>query len=161
MKNKKNIYILLLIVLFIWGCVLYQIFSFTNTDKINSAEKNEFAITPLKIKERKTFSINVNYRDPFLGKMYTLNKNLKTKPKSYNKNPEPKPMETLVWPTVLYKGIISDSKDKKKIFILIIDGKNHYMKIGDIQNEIFLKEGNKESIYIKYKGNLNLIMLGD
>ena len=35
------------------------------------------------------------------------------------------------------------------------------MKIGDTENEIFLKSGDKESIYVKYKGELNLIMLQD
>ena len=162
MKNKKNIYILLPIVLFVWGGVLYQVFSFTNTDKISPVEKNEFIIKPLKIKQRQTFSINVNYRDPFLGKMYAPKKasNLSST-QSIKTIKQPKPQETLIWPTVVYKGMVSDNKEKKKIFILIIDGKNCYMKVGDTQNEIFLKEGDKESVYIKYKGNLNLIMLGD
>lgn len=149
------------IVLFVWGGVLYQVFSFTNTDKIIPNEKNEFTIKPLKIKERQTFSINVNYRDPFLGKMYTPKKASTVQAKSTKGNKQPKPQDILVWPTVAYKGMISDNKEKKKVFILIIDGKNHYMKIGDTQNEIFLKEGDKESVYIIYKGNLNLIMLGD
>lgn len=161
MKNKKNIYILLPIVLLVWGGVLYQVFSFSSTDKISPVEKNEFIIKPLKIKERQTFAINVNYRDPFLGKMYAPKKDSAAHVKSTKVNRQPKPQETLVWPSVLYKGMISDIKEKKKVFILIIDGKNHYMKIGDTQNEIFLKDGDKESVYIKYKGNLNLIMLGD
>lgn len=162
MKNKKNIYILLPIVLFVWGGVLYQVFSFSNTDNISPVEKNDFVIKPLKIKERQTFSIDVNYRDPFLGKMYAPKtaSNISSA-KSAKTIKQPKPQETLVWPTVVYKGMISDNKEKKKIFILIIDGKNCYMKIGDTQNEIFLKDGNKESVYIKYKGNLNLILLGD
>ena len=161
MKNKKNIYILLPVVLFVWGSVLYQLFSFTNTDEISPAEKSEFIIKPLKIKERQTFAINVNYRDPFLGKMYAPQKVSGIKIKSSKVNKPPKPKETLVWPTVLYKGMISDVKEKKKVFILIIDWKYHYMNIGDTENDIFLKDGDKESVYIKYKGNLNLIMLGD
>jgi len=161
MKNKKNIYILLPVVLFVWGSVLYQLFSFTNTDEISPAEKSEFIIKPLKIKERQTFAINVNYRDPFLGKMYAPQKASGIKTKSSKVNKQPKPKETLVWPTILYKGMISDVKEKKKVFILIIDGKYHYMNIGDTENDIFLKDGDKESVYIKYKGNLNLIMLGD
>ncbi|GGF10418.1 hypothetical protein [Flavobacterium limi] len=160
MKNKKNIYILLPIVLLVWGGVLYQLFSFTSEDEVNVVENREFAIKPLKIKERQTFAINVNYRDPFLGKMYAPEKAVK-KTQSSKANKKPKPEETIVWPTILYKGMISDSKDKKKVFILIIDGKNYYMKTGDTQNEVFLKDGNKESVYVKYKGNLNLIMLGD
>lgn len=163
MKNKKNIYILLPVVLFVWGSVLYQLFSFTNTDEISPAEKSEFIIKPLKIKERQTFAIDVNYRDPFLGKMYSPEKTPNIKTKSSKVKKESKPKEVLVWPIVLYKGMISDTKEKekKKVFILIIDGKNHYMKIGDTQSEIFLKAGDKESVYIKYKGNLNLIMAGD
>lgn len=160
MKNKKNIYILLPIVLLVWGGVLYQVFSFTAEEEIKTVANHEFTIKPLKIKKRKTFRINVNYRDPFLGKMYAPEKTLKKIPSS-KANKKPKPQETLVWPTIQYKGIISDIKDKKKVFILIIDGKNYYMKTGDTQNEVFLKEGDKESVYVKYKGNLNLIMLGD
>jgi hypothetical protein len=45
--------------------------------------------------------------------------------------------------------------------MIIIDGQNHYMKIGDTENEIYLKSGDKESVYVKYKGNLNLIMIQD
>lgn len=160
MKTKKNIYILLAVVLFVWGAVLYQVFSFTNSDEISVSNNPEFVIKPLKIKERQTFTINVNYRDPFLGKMYTPQTVSNVKASTKTKK-QPKSQENLVWPSILYKGMISDVKNKNKIFILIIDGQYHYMKIGDTENEIFLKEGNKESVYIKYKGNLNLIMLED
>lgn len=161
MKNKKNIYILLPIVLLVWGAVLYQLFSLVNTDEIISKEKNEYSIKPLKIQERKTFTIDVNYRDPFLGKMYAPKKISSVKIKSSKGNKIVKPQESLVWPAILYKGMIADTKDKKKIFILIIDGKNHFMNIGDTENDVFLKTGDRESVYVKYKGNLNLIMLQD
>lgn len=161
MKNKKNIYILLPLVLFVWGAVLYQVFSFTKSDEIPVINNSEFTIKPLKINKRESFAININYRDPFLGKTYTPQTASSTKLKSSKIVKESKPKETLVWPTILYKGMISDSKEKNKIFMIIIDNKNYYMKIGDTENEIFLKSGDKESIYVKYKGNLNLIMLQD
>lgn len=161
MKNKKNTYILLVIVLLVWGAFLYQVLSIVNTDEIISQDKNQYRIKPLKIKERKIFIINVNYRDPFLGKMYVINNNSSVKTKTSKVKKFAKPKEKLVWPAIFYKGMISDSNNKKKIFIIIIDGKNHYMRIGDTQDEIFLKSGDKESLYIRYKGNLNLIMLQD
>lgn len=160
MKTKKNIYILLAVVLFVWGAVLYQVFSFTNSDEILVSNNPEFVMKPLKIKERQTFTINVNYRDPFLGKIYVSQTVSNVKASTKIKK-QPKSQENLVWPSILYKGMISDVKNKNKIFMLIIDGQYHYMKIGGTENEIFLKEGNKESVYIKYKGNLNLIMLED
>lgn len=161
MKNKKNIYILLPLVLFVWGAVLFQVFSFTNSNEIIPANNPEFNFKPLKVNKRESFAINVNYRDPFLGKMYNPEtvssaKTTKTKTVKVIKQPEP-----LVWPNIVYKGLITDTKGKSKIFMLIIEGKNYYMKIGDTENEIFLKDGDKESVYVKYKGNLNLIMLQD
>ncbi|WP_281228742.1 hypothetical protein [Flavobacterium aquiphilum] len=161
MKNKKNIYILLPLVLLVWGAVLYQLFSFTKSDEVLTAENTEFNFKPLKINKREPFSINVNYRDPFLGKLYNTETASKTKtvhPKTTKVVKEP---ETLAWPKIIYEGLISDSKGKNKIFVLVINNKNYYMRIGDTENEVFLKDGDKESVYVKYKGNLNIIMIQD
>lgn len=158
MKNKKNTFILLPIVLLIWGLVVYDFFSFSAPDNLLRKTATQYAIKPFKLKERDTFSINVAYRDPFLGKRNTpqtadsIKSNAKTKKR-------PKPVETIVWPAILYKGIVSDSKEKNKIFMLVIAGHNFFMKKGDTENGVFLKDGDKESVYVKYKGNLNLIML--
>ncbi|MBS7256732.1 hypothetical protein [Flavobacterium branchiicola] len=161
MKNKKNIYILMPLVLLVWGAVLFQIFSFTSTDAPLTTSNPEFSFKPLKINKRETFAINTDYRDPFLGKMYAPEANLKTKATPAKTAKIVKQPETLIWPNIIYKGLISDSKEKNKIYMLIIDSKNYYMKIGDTENDVFLKSGDKESIYVKYKGNLNIIMLQD
>lgn len=159
MKNKKSIYILLPIVLLIWGMLIYQFFSFSAPEDSLENVPMEFNIKPLKLKERTPFFINVGYRDPFLGKMYAAP--VTSPKKSVVIKKHIKPEETLVWPSIHYKGTISDTKDKKKIFVMIIDGHNFYMKKGDTENGVFLKDGDKESVYVKYKGNLNLIMLGE
>lgn len=161
MKNKKNIYILLPLVLLVWGAVIFQVFSFTNSEEIVSDSNPEFNFKPIKVNKRESFSINVNYRDPFLGKMHSSETAPSVKTNSSESIKKPKQVEQLVWPNIVYKGLISDSKSKNQIFMLIIDGKNYYMKIGDTENEVFLKKGDKESVYVKYKGNLNLIMLQD
>jgi len=160
MKNKKNIYILLPLVLLVWGAVLFQLFSFTSSDEITVADNPEFTFKPIKVNKRESFAINVNYRDPFLGKMYANETNTTPK-KIHSAAPKTVKKPELVWPKITYKGSIADSKGKNTLYILIIDGKNYYMKIGDTENEIFLKSGDKESIYVKYKGNLNIIMLQD
>jgi hypothetical protein len=162
MKNKKSIYILLPIVLLVWGGVLYQFFSFTTADEVLKNYTTELNIKPFKLKEKNTFSINVNYRDPFLGKMHVVpqeaSKSKKINPKTSIKT---KIEEIIIWPTIQYKGIVSDTKDKIKIYMLIIDGKTCLMKKGGFEKEVFLKDGDKESIYIEYKENLNLIMLAE
>jgi hypothetical protein len=159
MKNKKSIYILLPVVLLIWAVLLFQLFSFSVPDEVVESTSKEFTIKPFKIKARKSFLINVNYRDPFLGKIYADQEILKAKLSKVKVTKASKPEEALVWPSIQYKGMLSNAKEKKMVFILVISGKNCFMKIGETQNEIFLKSGDKESIYITYKGNLNLIMI--
>lgn len=157
MKNKKSIYFLLPVVVFIWGAVLYQFFSYTTDEELMEVSSGSFNLKPLNIKERDTFSIDVSYRDPFLGKTYmtaTGDKGNKNTGKRQIKTEEP-----IVWPSIVYKGIVSDSNEKTRVFMLIINGQTFLMKKGDIENDVFLKEGNRESVYVKYKGNLNIILL--
>lgn len=160
MKNKKTIYVLLPIVLLIWGAVMYQFFYFSTAEELQTTTSNEFILKPIDIKERDTVVINVKYRDPFLGKMYAEKGNetiAKKKTTKFKK--APKIVEPIVWPTIVYKGIVSDTKEKNKVFMLIINGQTFLMRKGETENEIFLKEGDRESVYVKYKGNLNLILL--
>ncbi len=160
MKNKKSIYILLPIVLLIWGMLIYQFFSFSVSEDPLENASMEFNIKPFKLKERTPFSINVAYRDPFLGKMYAVPvANLQKSVVGIKK--QTKPEETVVWPAIYYKGMISDVKQKNKVFMMVIDNHDFFMKKGDTENEVFLKDGDKESVYVKYKGNLNLIMLAE
>lgn len=160
MKNKKSIYILLPIVLLIWGMLIYQFFSYSVPDEALENTSTEFNVKPFKLKERASFTVNVAYRDPFLGKMYVAPVSNQNKNSNKTKK-SPKPVETIVWPTVLYKGMISDAKEKTKVFIMTIAGHDFFMKKGDTANEVFLRDGDKESVYVKYKGNLDLIMLAE
>ena len=156
MKNKKSIYILLPIVLVIWGSVAYQFFSFSKNE-VKSKENSALTFKLLAIKPRDTSSINVNYRDPFLGKMYS-NNTKSVNPKRSTKATKPElPKTPIILQTILYKGIVSDTKDKTKVFMLIINGRTFLMKKGDTENEVLLKEGNRESIKVKNKGTLQTI----
>jgi len=156
MKNKKSIYILLPLVLFIWGAVMYQLFSFSSSEDVPTMASSEISLKPIKISKRDSVVINTNYRDPFLGKMYNVNKDSIPKKKISSKKIAP-----LVWPTIQYKGIVSDTKEKTKIFMLVINNQTHLMKKGQTENEVYLKDGDRESVYLKYKGQLNLIMIED
>ena len=156
MKNKKSIYILLPIVLFIWGAVLYQFFSFSNNDSIEITNSNT-TVKPFKIKPKDTFSIKINNRDPFLGKLVS-NENNTTKTIKPTSKPK-KIVEEVVWPQIGYKGIVSDNKEKIKVYMVIINGKTYLMKKGDEEEEIKLKDGDRETIYVIHKGDLKVVFI--
>jgi hypothetical protein len=153
MKKKRNTYILLVVVLLVWSMVIYRFFSYTGPEIPESAAPSTMSLKPIAIKKRETFSIDVNYRDPFLGKMYLPVTSGKAKKK---KHIVPEPIQ---WPQVIYKGIVSDNKNKKKVFMLIINGRAYMMKEKETQDEITLKRGNRQSITVKFKGDLTDILI--
>lgn len=153
MKNKKNIYILLPVVLLIWGMVIYRFFSFERPEEQDTQMQYDI-IKPITVKQKEIFTIDVNYRDPFLGKMYLPESN-KTKIVKRKKAPEPQ----IEWPQIIYKGIVSDAKNKKKVFMLVINGQTYLMKEKETEQEMTLKSGNRESIIVKYNGDLTKIFI--
>lgn len=152
MKNKKNIYILLPIVLGIWGMVIYRLFSFSNPDTNIPATASNFTFKPIEVKARDTFSIDVNYRDPFLGKMYSND----VQKKNTSHVPKVK-KDTLIWPNIIYKGLVSDSKEKKKVFLVSINGQTYFMNEKTTEQEVTLKKGDRNTIEVLYKGKKNKI----
>ena len=153
MNNKKKTYVLLAIVVIIWVLLIYRFFSLTAGNPAEIVSSQSTMTGTLAVKKRDTFSVNVNYRDPFLGKMYVADNVVKPQKKHLKK------VEPVVWPDVVYKGMVSDTKDKKKVFMLIIDRKTYLMKEKETEGGITLKKGNRESIDIKYKGESFSILI--
>lgn len=156
MKNKKSIYVLLPLVLLIWGAIIYQFFSYSNTE-LATIPTQDFSAKPLKIKMRDTFIIKINPRDPFSGEM--INDEMATKSTKKKSIKQQKVIEEIVWPQIQYKGVVSDNKDKVKVYMVIINGKTHLMKKGQEEEEVFLKEGDKETIYVLYQKYFKIVYL--
>ncbi|RZJ79492.1 MAG: hypothetical protein EOO47_10645 [Flavobacterium sp.] len=157
MKNKKKTYLLLLLVIIIWGLLIYKFFSFRNDEIAETIPTQDFIVKPLKIEEKVLVLIDVNYRDPFLGKMYMPPSH--TKKNTRKKKPLQK--ETIVWPEVVYKGIVSDNKDSKKVFMIIINGQTYLMSEKDTEQDVNLKGGNRKSISVTYKNILTTIFINE
>lgn len=151
MKNKNKTYLLLAIVLVVWGILGLKIVGAINP------EPNEDHITvitekfvPKAIKKRDTFSIVANYRDPFLG----------TLPKGTHKKKRVAPKkEKLPEKNILYSGSIMDAQTKKRIFFVNIDGQQHMLSKNDAVDEVRLVSGNTNWIKVKYQGKTKTISL--
>lgn len=142
---------------------MYQFFTFSDNEVSELVPQAEIALKPLNFKEQDSVPFNVNYRDPFLGKTFISNENksvtISTKSNSKKSQKKVEPIETIIWPTILYKGIVSDTKEKNKVFMLIIDGKTFLMRAKNNENGVVLVEGDRESIEVVYKRETKLILL--
>ncbi len=145
MKNKTKTYILLTLVLGVWGAIGYRIVSTINPSGPDMVQQNfEVSFNPKTNTEVDTFSIQVANRDPFLGTLL-----VKKKPvKSVKKQAQPK----VVWLPVLYHGTISKQNTKTKVFIVSISGQQNLMRIGQIINDVKLIKANNNNITVTYKG---------
>ncbi len=149
MKNKTKTYILLALVLSIWGAIGFKIVEAVNPSEANTTAQNfDVSFSPQINSEIDTFSIETVNRDPFLG-------TLTTKRKIVNTVPKPK---TIVWKPIIYHGNISKNDAKKNIFIVSIDGKQYLMKLGQTISDIKLVRGDTKKIVVVYKGHRKSIL---
>src|ERR1051325_867816 len=149
MRNKKALYVLLPVVILIWGIIIYKFYKAFNSDE--EIQQNNFSfssLSPVKTTVD-TFSILADYRDPFLGKI-AATPSSSDKPKNQTKVEKSKP-EPIVWPAIIYKGMIKNQKTGKQLYLVTINNQDNMMKPGDVFAEVELKKTFKDSIIVLYR----------
>jgi len=149
MKSKKNLYILLAAVVIIWGLIIYRIIA--NVSFSADIPQN-FSSTIQPINEQiklDSFSIQANYRDPFLGK-YIKKEVKKPVAKTGVKKVVKQPVLNIISPkyNVRYKGIIANKNAKNSLAVLTIDGKELLMQKSDKYKDLTLLSIAKDSVLI-------------
>jgi len=146
LKGKKGLYILLPLVAFIWGAIVYQILDAFSDEDTTVTTTTAMTFSKIENKTRDPFTISEIKRDPFLGTMYKPKKVVIKKPKPKIKKPE------INWPTIQYKGLVTGSQNGTAVYLIQINGADQLMKRKDIINEVTLIKGSPASITVKYKG---------
>lgn len=154
MKKQNKTYILLAVVLCVWGFIGFQFFGAVNPSTQEIAEvTSDQTFVPKQIKEREAFTIAANYRDPFLGTVQAPKKKNK-KNKSTRANKQVVPSKS-----IQYTGFITDKSSKQKIFFITVDGQQQMMSINDTFKEVKLLRGTKNAIRVKYNGSTQNVTL--
>lgn len=149
LKGKKGLYILLPLVVFIWGAIIYQVVdAFSDDDPIMHHNTN-IQFDKIETKEREAFSISEVQRDPFLGKVY--------KPPKKASVAKRITKDTIQWPSIEYKGSISSKNKSNTIYLIEINGSEELMKLHSSSNGVKLIKANKDKVTIRYKGRTKII----
>ena len=140
LKNKKKTYVLLVLVITVWGTIAYKIMSALNPE-LPEIQQQKIAINNnyKVVTTVDTFSISAVNRDPFLG--------------FYTKKPSKlKPRKRIpVWIPIQYNGIVK--RGHNQMFIVSIKGKQHLLKKGQVKDSVKLVYGNSKSITMRYKNS--------
>ncbi len=167
MKNKKLTYILLPVVIFIWGLIIYRIIDFKKEKNIPIHNRN-ITLTDTIKENTSQYRLMVNYSDPFLKHTY-----IAEKPKEEVQVFEP-PKRNIVrqnrqpvrnnirrnvrWPEIIYRGMVSDSS-KRIIGLLEIDKKNFLIEKGNVINDINVLNLQEDSLVLIYQNDTQTVKL--
>jgi hypothetical protein len=162
MKNRKNIYFLLPLVLIVWGIIAYLIIvHFNNTEHTIQLQSNEtFGSKDLQTQD--TFSLRLNYRDPFLGMTGHTDNTDNTKTPFDAQNffraaDAQQATSPISWPIVTYHGIILNKKSGSRITLIKIDSKEQLLAEGQTVSGITLMKAYPDSGIFRYQKELKTI----
>jgi hypothetical protein len=153
MKNRKLLYLLVPLTLFLWGMIIYRILSRVNKDT------EVTGILPLTGKYspenqvEDTFTLVADYSDPFLERNLIssasntgTNVRLNDAPKEYIQIQIP-------WPEIRYGGMILNKSTNNYLYLVEIDHINHLLKKGDQIGQIKIAKVFKDSITVQFKNH--------
>lgn len=156
-QKKKTIYILMPIVILVWGFVFYQLYGYFFSTPSYANTEEEIIINIDEIK-KDTFSIVADYRDPFLSqkRIQTVNHRVvtKTNGSKAKKNSAP---TVLKWPSIQYKGMIKNNNSERRVAIVNVDGKERIVKEGTTLNELKVVKIEKETITVSFQNEQKTI----
>lgn len=153
MKNKRNTYLLLAVVIAVWGMIIYKMVNtFYPDKKIAETEIAHAGFEPRPLKAQDTFSITAHQRDPFLGSFESRKK--KRAAKSVRSLP---PKEEGPKIPIGFSGMIAGKSTKEHIYFVSINNQQHLMKINDEIQKVKLVKGSAKSIRIKHNNQLKTI----
>lgn len=143
MKKEQKTYLLIGIVIIVWGFVGFQIFNYVNPKEEVEQEVAFQKFVPQKQKEMESYEVHTYKRDPFLGKIINQNQPKKRTGKRIVK-------QEIMFPNLVYNGIVTNGN--KNAFIITINGAQRAIRVGEVFKEVKLIRGNETQITVFYKG---------
>jgi hypothetical protein len=154
MKNRKTAYIMVPIVLAIWGMIGWKVYAAMKgkDDQILAQVTGEKIKTTVE-KISDTISLIADYRDPFLGKSIVIKDSkfeIRNSKKELAVKVPVKEKIALAWPKVVYHGLIKRTTDQKTVGFLNVNGRSYFVKGGEAAGEVNVGKLWKDSVEIVF-----------
>jgi len=149
MKKKRTSYLLLLVV-FIYATVAVRFFLLKDDGGATDLTIEPVGdFNPIAYTVDKDFTIDNDYRDPFLGTLPRPQKTVNTN--------TVKTTETIPFPDIQYMGVIADAGSNKKILSIRIGQVEYVVRIGDKVADVHILSGNEKNITVSHNGRRKTI----
>lgn len=165
MKSKKSTYLLIILVLGVWGAVAYKIFSHIrkgdDTEQVynfNNSKVDEVFATDTQI------VLSLNYPDPFLkGSRHNAGGDMRTVSTKVNIRERIDPLygqntqSQVVWPEIIYSGIVRNKKTNEALGLVQITNSSQLMRPGQDFGGVRLLELYSDSIRLNFQNQKKTI----
>ena len=167
MKNKKSIYLLVILVVAIWGLIIFRIVRISHKEPVYQVSNKSVATIEKYELVSDSFILVANYPDPFLKNI------VKNSPRriqgptpvvtSRSKNKPGKEKAEVAkkvnWPAIQYGGLIHNNKSNKTTGLLIINGNSNIMEQGNTYEELTLERLFNDSCIVLFNNEHKTIYL--
>jgi len=162
MKNKVITYILLVVVIGIWGRIIYSSFFRSAGEEESSVSYYEPVQLDEENKTTEKIELIANYRDPFLGKgtkrvKTSINKPLRSESQSRKKE-NPSLDKPINWPSINYYGLMKNVNSSDKIAIINIEKKQVLWREGEQYEDLSVLKIYKDSILLSLADENKIIL---
>ena len=153
MKKKLNI-VLLVLVLSLWGTVIYKYVKqyFIKNEALNFTTATNYTVKN-EILKKDTFEMKKIDKDPFLGnytgEVKVVIPNSNAIKKDVKKEPQ-KAIYKALFPSVSYYGYIKSIDKSQELVLLSVDGKFSRLHLNQDRNGLQVTVLNKDSIKVCY-----------
>jgi hypothetical protein len=159
MKNKKINYLLGLLVVIIWGAIIYRVVAALSGDS---------DLPPPETRPRETYNdhalvsdtghLHTGYRDPF-GQVKSVDTATVIPVKKLVLSGAARPIAKPVinWDVISYRGFIRNPGSKKLIAILVVNGKPVMLAEGERFGPVRLLRNLRDSVSVDYQGHHKFI----
>ncbi len=153
MKNKALTGILIVVVAFIWYKAFFRVkdgFFGEETEIAPPTRNKPISFASL---SRDTFSIQLNYRDPFGETKKSYNASAPQTVDPAVNRPVARPVKRGVdWPDIKYYGQVRRTTSKNPLAILSVDGYKHTLRKGEtLYDGILVKTIGRDSMVVIYQ----------
>lgn len=154
MKNKTTVYLLLPIVIVVWGVIIFRVFSFKEANvEVELARKSDTVVI-----EEEACNVNLelllNYKDPFFNIINSKKKSNYASgiTKDIIRNGKSVKQENKIsMPFIKYNGMLINESKNKRVGLFEIQNKDLVLSEGESFNNVVILNIWSDSVLVKYK----------
>ncbi len=149
MQNKKLLYILLPVVVVVWGLIIFKIIDALSEDEVPVLNRQP-EVVAMKQSDFK-YELALNYPDPFLGKSKRSEpKKVTDKKKAPTLTKKKRETPKVQAPKLRYNGRIENRESSDERHLIAVNGNAHIISLGEEVDGVKLEKVYADSVLFKW-----------